>query len=193
MRCLTHTACTVRSYADAIYWTRDPDNKAVIAGSYTKPAFKAELEGLGRFLTFPEASESFYTDLNDRDSPVAEVLRTRKPVFLRDVADKGEDRLRLRREVARDYNIESIAFVPILGGVIEIGTSRGPSTRQWASLGDALQEQIPNAAIETAFVKEGATYCIFWSRNFSSGACESTPAPPPPTGTPTRAPQEGPL
>ena len=55
----------------AIYWTRDKDNKAVVAGSYTRPEFRAELASLDRFLTFPEASESFSDNLDDEGSPVA--------------------------------------------------------------------------------------------------------------------------
>ena len=151
----------------AIYWTRDKDNKAVVAGSYTRPEFRAELASLDRFLTFPEASESFSDNLDDEGSPVAEVLRTRKPVFIGDVAAHSD--AFLRRSVALDYNIKSIAFLPTLGGVIEIGTSNGPSTKKWDTLEHAQPEQIPNAAIERAFIKEGATYAMFWSRNFATG------------------------
>lgn len=35
----------------------------------------------------------------------------------------------VRREIAMKYNIQSICFQPVLGGVIEIGNSRGPGTR----------------------------------------------------------------
>ena len=159
--------CQAAGAGYATYWTRSPDGKTVVAGFYSTPSFKAELEGLGRYLTFPEASESFSENLDDLGSPVTEVLRTREPVFIPDVATY--DKPFYRSDVARDYNVKSIAFVPILGGVIELGTSRGPSTSDWENLDDALKEQIPNAAIERAFVKEGATYGIFWSRNFNTG------------------------
>jgi len=163
--------CQASGAGYAIYWTRSPDNKAVVAGSYTSDAFKAELEARGRVLTFPEASESFSPSLVDL-SPVAEVLRTRKPVFIADVPTCDGEQYFQRRGMAIDYSVQSIAFLPVLGGVIEIGTSSGPSTREWKTIDDAVQEQIPNSAVERAFVKDGATYSIFWSRNFATGHYE---------------------
>ena len=159
--------CQAAGAGYATYWTRSSDGKAIVAGFYTTPSFKAELQGFDKYLTFPEASESFSAELDDPASPVAVVLRTRESVFIPDVGTY--EKLFYRRDIALEYNIKSIAFTPVLGGVIEIGTSRGSSTSDWETIDDAVKEQIPNAAIERAFVKEGATYSIFWTRNFDSG------------------------
>lgn len=76
-----------------------------------------------------------------------------------------------RRGLARQFDVKSIAFVPTVGGVMEIGNSRGPATRDWSSLED-IGNGVPNTALEQAFTQDSATYAIFWNRNFATGQYE---------------------
>ena len=116
-------------------------------------------------------TQAFSSPLDlDNISPVATVLRTRKPVFIPDTQNYAGEFP--RREIANTYNVNSIAFVPVLGGVLEYGTSRGTGSADWATVGDAMVETIPNSALNEAFNEKGATYAIFWRRNFQKGVYE---------------------
>mmetsp|Transcript_73285 Transcript_73285/g.201253 ORF Transcript_73285/g.201253 Transcript_73285/m.201253 type:complete len:212 (+) Transcript_73285:419-1054(+) len=80
----------------------------------------------------------------------------------------GECQKMSRAQLAEDLLVESIAFVPVLGGVIEYGTTHGPSTATWTSEEDAFRQIIPNEEIEMA-ISEGATYIIFWKGDVKAG------------------------
>jgi len=97
---------------------------------------------------------------------VAQVMRTRKPLFVEDMAAATGD---LRAPLADEYGVGSVAFVPVLGGVVEYGTSQ--SNNPWSCAADALKQTIPNEEIEVA-LSGGATYGIFWQRNDAKGVFE---------------------
>jgi hypothetical protein len=120
---------------------------------------------LGFTVLYTEASAAFVDYLTlENDSPVAIALRTRKPVFLQDVATYAGTFK--RREIAQQYNIKSVIFQPVLGGVMEMGKSSkaqslfGASDTTWDSMEAALSNKIPNAELEQAFRKKGATYAL---------------------------------
>lgn len=166
--------CEAAGASYAIYWKESRDKMSVVAGSFNTPEFTAESKSLGFSLTYTQASEAFASPLDKtNDSPVAEVLRTRKPIFIKDVCSyKGPFK---RRDIAKSYNVKSVVFQPVLGGVIEMGKSDAAPTFgscDWVSAESALANKIPNAALADAFAKQGATYAIFWKRNFDTGMYE---------------------
>ena len=59
-------------------------------------------------------------------------------------------------------------MVPVLGGVVEYGTSDGPCTATWHSFEDVCSECLPKAELNKAF-RGGATYAIFWKPDYSIG------------------------
>ena len=110
----------------AIYWQQSGD-VAEVAGYYATPGYYAEIAAAGKGFTFAEASESI-TFATSGNSPVARVLRSRKPVYLQDILaadfeDFADRPGETRKGIAVDYAVESVAFVPILGGVIEYATA----------------------------------------------------------------------
>jgi len=67
-----------------------------------------------------------------------------------------------RSKVAEEYMIESAAFVPVLGGVIEFGSS---VSRPWVNgEAEAFKQIMPNEEIEKA-LRSGATYMMYWDRD----------------------------
>merc|ERR1711871_1319562 len=65
-----------------------------------------------------------------------------------------------RKDIAMKYGIQQIAWVPMEGGVMEFGTSEGPSTADWDSLPKC--PTMPKAEIRKGFENLGASYCLFW-------------------------------
>ena len=124
---------------------------------YVAQWHRDELAAAGKKLSFAEVSEAVKYDMLG-DSPVASVIRNRKQMFVPDVkAVLNSD----RSKIAEEYMIESAAFVPVLGGVIEFGSS---ISRPWASDEQALQQIMPNEEIEKA-LRSGATYMMYWERD----------------------------
>merc|ERR1719198_457358 len=75
----------------------------------------------------------------------------------------------IRSSIADEYLVESVAFVPVLGGVIEYGTSPGKDSWQGPNGAvAALEQTIPNEEIEAAFSK-GASYMMFWKKVPATG------------------------
>ena len=69
---------------------------------------------------------------------------------------------------AQEYGIQSICFVPALGGVIEYGTSDSSTTATWTSIDDVSSDDLPKAELERAF-RGGATYAIYWRPDYTQG------------------------
>ena len=127
----------------AIYWQQSGD-VAEVAGYYTTPAYMAEVNAAGKSFGFAEACESVLIPTTGKSSVAqvrrtlllssaqhhlfptsshlfiyasfTQVLRTRKPVYVQDVLNSPSKQ---RRGIAEDYFIESVAYLPILGGVLE--------------------------------------------------------------------------
>ena len=77
-------------------------------------------------------------------------MRTRKPIVVPDMSTCPTDVE--RASVAREYHVQSVAFVPVLGGVIEYGTTYGSPTR-WTCNEDALKQIIPVEASSHAWIE----------------------------------------
>ena len=116
-------------------------------------------------LSYPEVSEGLTFEISE-ESPVARVMRTRQAVYVSDIAESTDDS---RSTLGDEYMIEQVAFVPVLGGVIEYGAARGKGV--WKDESEALIQLIPNEPIEEAFAA-GATYAIYWQRNEAKGVYE---------------------
>ena len=144
----------------AIYW-KQQGGKAVVAVSYLADWYKAELKAAGKTFSFIDASETTEIKVSDT-SPAGEALRTRQAFFVKE-ANKCSD---TRAAVVDDYLIESIAYVPVVGGVIEYGTTKGGRT--WADETEAISQTMPNEEIDYALSK-GSTYMIFWQRDEEAG------------------------
>eukprot|EP00440_Ansanella_granifera_P019985 gb/GFBE01021716.1/.p1 GENE.gb/GFBE01021716.1/~~gb/GFBE01021716.1/.p1 ORF type:complete len:611 (+),score=139.44 gb/GFBE01021716.1/:1-1833(+) len=148
--------CDTSGAGYALYWMKQGD-ALVLSGSYVTPARQAALAELGKSMSFAQASLFFTLDPNG-DGPVATVLKTRKPMFIPDVAKCDGMK---RKDLAIEYGIKSICLVPVPGGALEFGTSNESSTADWTCLEDANRAVIPKAEMATAFAA-GATHVIFW-------------------------------
>jgi len=75
-----------------------------------------------------------------------------------------------RVQAANDYGIQSICFLPVLGGVLEVGNSDAcvASGKSWKDVGDATADGLPKAELERAF-RSGATYAIYWKPDYKTG------------------------
>ena len=74
------------------------------------------------------------------------MLTTRQPIFIKDAKTStviAPDRM----AAVREYGIQSICFVPVLGGVIEYGTSDGACTATWESYEDCGSDGLPKAEL----------------------------------------------
>jgi len=67
-----------------------------------------------------------------------------------------------RKELASEYGIKSICFVPAEGGVVEFGISEACAA-SWTSVDDANNAVMPVAEMKAAF-QQGATHLIFWRK-----------------------------
>ena len=158
--------CEASGAAYAMYW-KDTGGKAVVAGSYINPVHTAQMLANGKKLSFAEASLSIIKNWEMETCAVGKVLMTRKPIFIKDA--KISSVLAPERVIAaREYGIQSICMVPVLGGVVEYGTSDGPCTATWQSFEDAGSDGLPKAELKKAF-RGGATYAIFWKPDYRSG------------------------
>lgn len=90
--------------------------------------------------------------------PIATVLKTNAPLFIKDVATSNLQ----RKDLAIKYGIGQIAFVPFEGGILEFGTSNGASTADWKEMPQC--PTMPKAAMRRGFENLGASYNIFWAK-----------------------------
>ena len=134
-------------------------SSGIVEGTpYVAQWHRDELDAAGKKLSYAEVSQAVTYDMLG-DSPVAEVMRTRKAKYVPDVKAVLNSE---RAKIAEEYMIESSAFVPVLGGVIEYGTS---ASRPWKGGEECAFKQImPNEDIDEA-LKEGATYIMYWDRD----------------------------
>jgi len=150
--------CDTSGAGYALYWQL-AGGKLAVSGSYVTPARAAVLKQQGFQDSFAEASKSYTLDPAG-NGPVATVMKTRDPYFIRDVEHCAELR---RGDVAKKYGIKSICLVPVPGGVLEYGTSVGPCTAEWTTMEDARKAIMPKMELEKAF-NNGATHVIFWHK-----------------------------
>jgi len=150
--------------AYAIYWSQD-GTSAKAKKTYVTAQYRALMDKAGKKLSFPEVSEGNTFELAG-ESPVARAMRTRKPIYISDIKAETTD---ARANIADEYLIDQVAFFPVLGGVMEYGTTRG--TGVWNGPDEALIQLIPNEPIEEAFAG-GATYAIYWQRDEDKGVYE---------------------
>jgi predicted membrane chloride channel (bestrophin family) len=145
----------------AVYWKKVYSSAQIVGKPFVSKEHRAELVATGKKLSYAEVSQSVKYDMLG-DSPVAQALRTRKPIYVADVkatCGKASD----RAAIAEEYLIDQAAFVPVLGGVIEYGTS--VNRKKWPNgEADALKKLIPNEELEAALEK-GATYMMYWERD----------------------------
>ena len=130
---------------------------------------RVQLKAAGKRLSFAEASQATVFDAASSQAPVAQVLRTRQAIFVPDAQACEADG---RKYAAQEYGIKSICYLPVLGGVLEYGTSNSDATADWKDLEQAGGDALPKAELEKAF-RAGATYSIFWRRNEQTGQYEA--------------------
>jgi predicted membrane chloride channel (bestrophin family) len=151
--------------AYAMYW-KETGGSAVVLGSYVSPKHTDELKQSGKSLSFAEASQAVVLKA-DASTAVGKVLSTRQPIFVKDA--KTSTVISANRvAAAKEYGIESICFVPVLGGVVEYGTSDGACTATWESYEEAGSDGLPKAELEKVF-RGGATYAIYWKPDYAIG------------------------
>jgi len=110
------------------------------------------------------------------------VLSNRQPIFVPN-AKIGDWTVNQQRvQAAIDYGIQSICFLPVLGGVLEVGNSDAcvASGNTWEGVEAVTEDGLPKAELERAF-RSGATYAIYWKPDYAKGeyglrACYETSA-----------------
>jgi predicted membrane chloride channel (bestrophin family) len=157
--------CEATNAAYVLYW-KDVGGQALVAGRYVAPGHAAELKEKGKKLSFAEVSQALIIPA-DSTSCVGKVLSSRQPIFVADAKDPSWTVNMQRVTAAQDYGIQSICFVPVLGGVLEVGTSDSCITK-WGSVNDAVADGLPKAELEKAF-RSGATYAIYWKPDYNKG------------------------
>ena len=146
-----------------IYWKQD-GKVARAAKTFKSPKYNAYLQAAQKQFSFVDVSEQTTVDVEGA-SPVAQAIRTRSKLFVSDVSQMPDE----RAAVASEYFIGSIAYVPVVGGVIEYGVPGASAGGTWWSGEDeALAQTIPNEEIDAALAS-GATYIIFWKRDEQGG------------------------
>jgi len=147
--------CDISGAGYAIYWT-DAGGELVVAGTYVTPARQAALLGQGKEGSFASAGKAFRLPTAG-SGPVATVYATGEPMFIEDVC--ACDQLR-RQEIANHYGIASMNLSPFAGGVLELGTSKGPETADWNKA--PAMPSMPTPMLQQCFDEEGAAYAILW-------------------------------
>ena len=145
--------------AYGIYWKQE-GNIARPAKTYVSPGYARELEAAGKRYSYIDISEQMTIDTVG-PNPVAQAMRSRAKVYAEDVSMTADE----RASIAAEYGISSVAYMPVVGGVIEFGVPRN----RWASAEDALAQAIPNEEVDMALAS-GATYVMFWKKNDALGA-----------------------
>jgi hypothetical protein len=144
----------------AIYWANE-NGKLVVAGDYTTDGRREELKGKGFDKSFAEESEAFALDATG-EGPVATVYKSGEPVFIKDIASSNLK----RKSLALKYGIGQISFIRFEAGVLEFGTSDGPSTADWTEIPKV--PTIPKAALRKGFENVGSSYAMFWTKEGDS-------------------------
>jgi|ERR1711971_699621 len=70
-----------------------------------------------------------------------------------------------RKDVAKEFGVQSICFIKIEGGVLEFGTSVGKTGKKWD--GVPAFPEIPVDELKIAFESSSAIYTIFWQQRSS--------------------------
>merc|ERR1712050_483602 len=163
--------CDTSGAGYALYWIEE-DGQFVVAGDYVTPERKKALDAAGITTTFAEVSKGIKLDASG-DGPVATVARTGRPHYVADAANNSSVK---RKQYAREFGIQSMAFIPVEGGILEYGNSTDSSTADWGSTMPSCPD-MPKDEMDEAF-RNGAVYTIFWKRegdNYVSGADYVTP------------------
>ena len=144
--------------AYGIYWKQE-GNTARPIRSFTSPWYKDMQKQKGSLYTFTDISQETTVDVTG-PSPLAQAIRTRSKVYVPDMSAANDE----RAYVAPEYDIASVAYVPVVGGVFEYGVPAGV----WSGERDALAQTIPNEEVDAALAS-GATYMMFWKVDEASG------------------------
>jgi hypothetical protein len=147
--------CDVAGSGYAIYWT-EVDGMFVVSGDYVTPERRKALRDRGLSTSFADASRHIALS-SSGSGPVATCARHGQPTYVQDVKTCTA---MARHGLAAEYNVESICCVPVLGGVVEFGTSAGPETASWTEMPDC--PEMPKLEMRKAFDELGAVYVIFW-------------------------------
>jgi predicted membrane chloride channel (bestrophin family) len=160
--------CEATNAAYALYW-KDVGGQALVAGRYVTATHSQELKRMGKKLSFAEVSQALIIDA-DSSSCVGKVLSNRQPIFVQNAKIGDWTVNKERVQAANDYGIQSICFLPVLGGVLEVGNSDAcvASGTKWDGVDDVTADGLPKAELERAF-RSGATYAIYWKPDYKKG------------------------
>mmetsp|Transcript_48369 Transcript_48369/g.121881 ORF Transcript_48369/g.121881 Transcript_48369/m.121881 type:complete len:678 (-) Transcript_48369:9-2042(-) len=147
--------CDIAGSGYAIYWT-EVDGLFVVSGDYVTPERRHALRSQGLTTSFADASRHIALS-STGTGPVATCARHGQPTFVRDAKTCTA---MARHGLAAEYGIESVCCIPVLGGVVEFGTSVGSETASWADMPDC--PEMPKLEMRKAFDELGAVYVIFW-------------------------------
>jgi len=148
--------CDTSGGVYAIYWANE-NGKLVVAGDYVTDDRRAALKAKGFDSSYAKESEAFSLDVSG-DSRVAEVYKTNKPLFIKDVASADMK----RKDLAAKYGIRQVCFIAFEGGVLEYGTSDDGCSATWEEMPEC--PLIPKAAMRRGFELLGAAYSMFWAK-----------------------------
>ena len=133
------------------YWKQDGDTARPVK-SFTSPWYQSQLMSEGKQYTFVDISEQTTVKVQG-PSPMADALRRRSKVYVPDISASADE----RANVAAEYSIGSVAYIPVVGGCLEIGVPSGG----WLSEREALGQVIPNEELDVV-IASGATYIMYW-------------------------------
>jgi len=140
--------CDASGAAHAIFW-RAPDggadgprrNSITVETLYVSPSRREALARMGEQRSFAEVSREFTLDPSG-DGPVATAIKTRRPVFVQ--VDSDEMPLR-RKALAQSLGVKKLCFLPVEGGVIELGTTSDGCEAEWHGLVDSTGKGVADA------------------------------------------------
>lgn len=156
---LLKLTCDMNGADYASYWVSFEDDREtefhVVSSCYSTREHKADMvDKNGSEETFASKCEKFK---HDDESVVAKVANTGLADFIGDAATNSKLD---RGNLAEDYGINSICFLPVLGGVLEFGSSG-----QWENLPQAPQLNV--AELKNAFNAFHSFYVLVWVRRGS--------------------------
>lgn len=121
-----------------------------IATYVTPERVRALANKRGDNKTFCSESQGFKLPV-DGNGPVATAARTGQEQFIQDAPTEPTFR---RKDIAKEFGVASIHFVPVTGGVLEYGTPKGVKLS-----GNPLA-----AAMKMRCDNSGAVYAIYWTK-----------------------------
>mmetsp|Transcript_101968 Transcript_101968/g.287826 ORF Transcript_101968/g.287826 Transcript_101968/m.287826 type:complete len:644 (+) Transcript_101968:65-1996(+) len=147
--------CDITGADYAIFWVH-VNGKLVVAGDYTTPAWSAELRAAGKIESFAERSESVTYDVKELVH-VSAVYNLGAPMFVSGAGSTADEDFQ-RKDLAAEYGVKSICFVPAEAGVLEFGTRES-----WSGIPSC--PMMPKREMRNAFEDLGASYVMFWAES----------------------------